>query len=399
MCGHDCMFANDGACDDGGLEAAHSFCPLGSDCADCDVRTIPADSVEPHMQDYFTLPPPPPPLPRELVCLNTCLYSFNSVCDDPGLGWQVPPDDDGSVSMIVGFGRRLQSRAKCDSGTDCHDCGPRVAPMPSPPPSPSTPPPPPSPPSPSPPICTGTCRGLYSNRQLSPWTRDERCELACPSNKQGWWNWANYYFQSGGLVHNCVCPDTKLPGDVTTSCSASDPSQQLSGFELCCTTGQCFRSTAYVSHSPPPLPPAPSPPPPGPRPPPRPSPPPDYGVDEYGEERTEPPRGQIVEATAHQRRACADAHCEWQEGGSYSVTEFGTMHFMVNQVDCSAYLSEHTDDMFRRMNCGCEKDDDGDKWRGSHYLIGFQEPFYCYPTVIKSEAARVALGALGWVLL
>ncbi|MEE2788389.1 MAG: hypothetical protein VX589_13685 [Myxococcota bacterium] len=41
LCANTCLFSRDGACDDGGEDAAFSLCDYGSDCADCGVRNPP----------------------------------------------------------------------------------------------------------------------------------------------------------------------------------------------------------------------------------------------------------------------------------------------------------------------------------------------------------------------
>ena len=83
------------------------------------------------------LAPPPPPMPLFYACSETCNYASDGLCDD-GAGENSP-------------GAEYSS---CYPGTDCTDCGPRLASAP-PPPPPLTPPspleppaPPPSPPSP-----------------------------------------------------------------------------------------------------------------------------------------------------------------------------------------------------------------------------------------------------------
>ena len=75
--------------------------------------------------------------PRVALCTNTCIYPSDNDCDDGGNGAVFP---------------------FCTYGTDCYDCGPRFAssgaappPSPSPPPDANPRPPPPPPPSPSPP--------------------------------------------------------------------------------------------------------------------------------------------------------------------------------------------------------------------------------------------------------
>lgn len=40
FCENTCIFANDGDCDDGGSNSSSDFCEYGTDCADCDLRTL-----------------------------------------------------------------------------------------------------------------------------------------------------------------------------------------------------------------------------------------------------------------------------------------------------------------------------------------------------------------------
>ena len=40
LCSDECVFANDGDCDDGGPSSDHDYCVLGSDCSDCGERLI-----------------------------------------------------------------------------------------------------------------------------------------------------------------------------------------------------------------------------------------------------------------------------------------------------------------------------------------------------------------------
>lgn len=39
-CENTCVFAYDGACDDGGPDAKFSYCDFGTDCADCGKRNV-----------------------------------------------------------------------------------------------------------------------------------------------------------------------------------------------------------------------------------------------------------------------------------------------------------------------------------------------------------------------
>lgn len=38
LCDDTCIFANDGACDDGGPGSATDYCGFGKDCTDCGIR-------------------------------------------------------------------------------------------------------------------------------------------------------------------------------------------------------------------------------------------------------------------------------------------------------------------------------------------------------------------------
>lgn len=40
FCEDTCIFANDGECDDGGVNSTSNFCEYGTDCGDCGTRTI-----------------------------------------------------------------------------------------------------------------------------------------------------------------------------------------------------------------------------------------------------------------------------------------------------------------------------------------------------------------------
>jgi hypothetical protein len=60
-CDDTCRWANDGVCDDGGLNARFAVCPYGSDCADCGQRVGYA-------------PPAPPPVSG--VCTETLFDDY-----------------------------------------------------------------------------------------------------------------------------------------------------------------------------------------------------------------------------------------------------------------------------------------------------------------------------------
>ncbi len=92
LCTNTCSTSNDGECDDGGANSLYSICDLGSDCADCGPRQAAA--------------PTPTPAPAGALCTNTCSTANDSECDDGG------PNSLYSI---------------CDLGSDCADCGPRVA--------------------------------------------------------------------------------------------------------------------------------------------------------------------------------------------------------------------------------------------------------------------------------
>ena len=62
LCTNDCQDSNDGWCDDGGMGAEFDVCDLGTDCADCQTRTV-------------NDPPPSPPPCRVRA---TILFSLNN---------------------------------------------------------------------------------------------------------------------------------------------------------------------------------------------------------------------------------------------------------------------------------------------------------------------------------
>ena len=71
-CGDTCNFANDGDCDDGGIGAEYVACGLlGSDCADCGIRSNVIDAMLPFP------PPPSPPNVRARVKLTLTAHCFN----------------------------------------------------------------------------------------------------------------------------------------------------------------------------------------------------------------------------------------------------------------------------------------------------------------------------------
>lgn len=88
-------------------------------------------------------PPVPPNPPSPLVCSNNCLDLATGITPDARWGSDGNCDDGGEGSEWD----------VCQTGTDCDDCGIRIAPSPPPsPPLPNPPPPPPSlPPSAPPP--------------------------------------------------------------------------------------------------------------------------------------------------------------------------------------------------------------------------------------------------------
>ena len=92
-CNNTCNTANDNECDDGGPNSLYDVCALGTDCADCGLRTPGA-----------AVPPGSNGVPAANGCDNTCNTSNDNECDDGG------PDSLYSV---------------CALGTDCADCGPR----------------------------------------------------------------------------------------------------------------------------------------------------------------------------------------------------------------------------------------------------------------------------------
>ena len=79
-CDDSCLFALDGACDEGG---AFAFCETGTDCSDCGGGGGGGGGGG---------------------CTDSCLYAFDGMCDDGGAGSET---------------------SVCTLGTDCGDCGPR----------------------------------------------------------------------------------------------------------------------------------------------------------------------------------------------------------------------------------------------------------------------------------
>lgn len=93
-CTDTCQYAHDGECDDGGPDSLFDLCELGTDCSDCGPRLV-AQPIR-----------PPTGIDASTLCTNTCQFANDSECDDGGPG---------SLYDL------------CDLGSDCQDCGPRVA--------------------------------------------------------------------------------------------------------------------------------------------------------------------------------------------------------------------------------------------------------------------------------
>jgi len=77
LCTNECIFSNDGACDDGGSGSAFEVCGYGTDCSDCGPR-------EPSN-----------------TCEDTCMWARDGACDEGSGG----------------------APGLCRLGTDCTDCG------------------------------------------------------------------------------------------------------------------------------------------------------------------------------------------------------------------------------------------------------------------------------------
>jgi len=82
QCTDICASANDGWCDDGGGGSSYSLCVLGTDCADCSVRSAPPapPKLAPRAPPSPLPPPrkPPPPLPPLSEPCNSSLASDTS---------------------------------------------------------------------------------------------------------------------------------------------------------------------------------------------------------------------------------------------------------------------------------------------------------------------------------
>ncbi len=90
-CDNTCGYPRDGACDDGGTHSDYAVCNLGSDCADCGMRTA------------------------NTACNEGCRFTSDGQCDDGGTG---------------------AAYSVCALGSDCNDCGDRTAEIPQPDPDP-----------------------------------------------------------------------------------------------------------------------------------------------------------------------------------------------------------------------------------------------------------------------
>lgn len=111
LCQDSCAYARNNVCDDGGPNSAYADCAYGTDCADCGPRTpggasssashpssngASTSSSAVNSSSSGTL---------NTLCLDTCPYYADGMCDDGGTG---------------------SEHADCDLGTDCTDCGPRL---------------------------------------------------------------------------------------------------------------------------------------------------------------------------------------------------------------------------------------------------------------------------------
>jgi hypothetical protein len=132
LCDDTCIDAADGYCDDGGPYASFSFCAFGSDCTDCGARydndgdgyyddegTAPLDTslILDCDDTEVTVYPGATEITNDgidqdcdgidatVVCLDTCFWANDGVCDDGGTN---------SVTDV------------CSLGTDCADCGSRL---------------------------------------------------------------------------------------------------------------------------------------------------------------------------------------------------------------------------------------------------------------------------------
>ena len=154
----------------------------------CPVKCNKCCDPHPHPPPQPLRPPGPPVPPPDLpappfhpsaVCLNTCgywgaddgRYASNGQCDDGGPGSGID--------------------WHCGMGTDCADCGPRMAP---PPFSPVTPPPSPPPLPASPPpfhpgaVCLNTCGGVDTRFVHGRYASNNQCDDGGPgSSSPDWW--------------------------------------------------------------------------------------------------------------------------------------------------------------------------------------------------------------------
>ena len=120
-------YTSNGVCDDGGPGSETSWCPLGTDCADCGPRVTGEVPLPPPPPSRPPLASSPPPIPADqLLCSNP------STCSDMDPDWITPFTRNG----VCDDGGPGSEYSRCAFGTDCADCGPRAATDERPPPPP-----------------------------------------------------------------------------------------------------------------------------------------------------------------------------------------------------------------------------------------------------------------------
>ena len=102
VCTNDCGYAGDGDCDDGGPGSEYELCDAGTDCDDCGSTdtTLPVEVQDPAAPP---LPPTPAYPPNDAVlCTDDCHYAFDGDCDDGGVGSEYTECYEGSDCFDCG---------------------------------------------------------------------------------------------------------------------------------------------------------------------------------------------------------------------------------------------------------------------------------------------------------
>ena len=121
LCEHDCQYAADSSCDDGGPGSEFSVCSYGSDCSDCGIRdrspalpprapppspphpSYPSPNYPPSIPANMPQAPPPPPSPPPPPLAPP--PPRPPLAPDTGLGWRVTYRLDVDVDLTASAGQ------------------------------------------------------------------------------------------------------------------------------------------------------------------------------------------------------------------------------------------------------------------------------------------------------